>query len=285
MTKLTPRNLDHVVLPVPSLKIARARLSALGFTVAPDARHSFGSENACVFFQNGTFVEPLAVGHRETVEAAIEKGNPFLRRDMGFRFRHGNDGFTFVVFGEPDPKKARKKIQKAGWETGKLVTVKRPGVKVRVALGIDERSPDSAAFLCERRDGPPEFAAELTSHKNGAMGISSVVLCEQLPEDFQYYLQTMSGQREIRSHSFGMQFKLPNASLAVLNRAGLKAHYGAEAPVERGLRALAFDVRVKNLAETQKTLAANAIETRKVGHRLIVDPATGQGAMIAFVEG
>ena len=99
MTKLSPRNLDHVVLPVPNLEIARERLSSLGFTVAPDARHKFGSENACVFFENGTFFEPLAIGHRETVEADIMKGNNFLRRDAAYRFRNGDDGFSMVVIG------------------------------------------------------------------------------------------------------------------------------------------------------------------------------------------
>jgi len=285
MTKLSPRNLDHVVLPVPSLKIARERLTKLGFTVAPDARHKFGSENACIYFENGTFVEPVAIGHRETVEAAIDKGNPFLRRDMAYRFRNGDDGFTFLVFGEPDPKAERKKIKKAGWETGKLVTVRRPGVAVKVAMGIDERSPDFACFLCERPDGPAKFPKEMTEHANGASSISRVTLCEQLPEDFQYYLQTMSGQREIRSHSFGMEFTLPNAKISALNRAGLKQHYGVEAATERGMKAVAFDVKVPDQKAVAALLADSGIDTRHVGPRLIVDPASGQGAMIAFVEG
>ncbi len=285
MKKLSPRNLDHVVLPVPSLKVARERLSKLGFTVAPDARHKFGSENACVFFENGTFIEPLAVGHRETVEAAIDKGNPFLRRDMAYRFRNGDDGFTFLVFGDPDPKAERKNIKKAGWETGKLVTVRRPGVAVKVALGIDERSPDFACFLCERPSGPPSFPQEMTGHANGAIGITRVTLCEQLPEDFQYYLQTMSGQREIRSHSFGMEFTLPNAKISALNKAGLKQHYGVDASDDRGLKAVAFDIVVKDQKAVADHLAGQGIETRTIGQRLIVDPASGQGAMIAFIEG
>ncbi|MEM7290485.1 MAG: VOC family protein [Pseudomonadota bacterium] len=284
MTKLTPRNLDHVVLSVPSLKIARQRLTSLGFTVAPDAQHKFGTENACVFFENGTFVEPLAIGHRETVEANMNKGNPFLLRDTAFRFRNGDDGFTFVVFGDPDPKAARKDIQKAGWQTGKLVTVRRPGVKVRVAMGIDERSPDCAAFLCERPDGPPSFPDELVEHANGAIGITRVTLTEQLPEDFQYYLQTMCGQREIRSHSFGMEFTLPNAKLSVLNRAGMEQIYGVEPPEQRGMRAIAFDVTVKDQKAVETLLNDADISFRYIGKRLIVDPASGQGAIITFAE-
>lgn len=285
MTKQTPRHLDHVVLPVPDLEIARARYSALGFTVAPDARHKFGTENACIFFENGTFIEPLAIGQRETVEAAIKKRNQFLRRDAAFRFRNGEDGFTMIVFGEPDPKKSRKALQKAGYETGKLVTVRRPGVKVRIALAIDERSADFTMFHCERPDGPPAFPAELNAHENGATGISAVYVHEHLPEDFQYYFQTVTGQREVRSHSFGMEMKLPNASLKILNTQGARTYLGTEnVSTSRGLRAIGFDIQVKSVADTQKLLETNGVSLRHIGNSILVDPAMGQGAIIRFTE-
>jgi len=286
MKNNNPRPLDHVVLPVPDLDIARERLTKLGFTVSPDARHSFGSENAMVYFENGTFIEPLAIGHRETVEDNILKGNIFLRRDMGYRFRNGENGFSSIVFGEADPKVARKAFRKAGYETGKLVTVKRPGLKVRIAFIIDERAPDCSFFVCERPDGPPEFPAEMTGHANGATGIAQVVLHEHLPEDFQYYIQTASLQREVRSHSFGMDMILPNATLTTLNDDGMKVFYGTDySSRERGLRAAAFDVTVENIEKTKETLKENDIRSTMVGARLVVEPANGQGAIIAFVEG
>lgn len=280
------RNLDHVVLATPDLEIARERLTALGFTVAPDAQHSFGSENACVFFENGTFIEPLSIGQRETVEDAIQKGNNFLRRDAAFRFRQGENGFSMVVLGEPDPRSARKLLKKAGYETGKIVVVKRPGVKVHIALAIDARSPDLTMFLCERPDGPPSFPKDLTEHKNGALGISAVYLHEQLPEDFQYYLQTVTGQREVRSHSFGMEMKLPNATISSLNSDGMKNYFGVdELPTIRGMRAMAFDVKVKELSKLTKHLEKQEIDYKNISGRVIVDPADGQGAIISFREG
>lgn len=286
MKNIKLRNLDHVVLPVPSLEVSRDRFARLGFTVAPDARHSFGSENACVFFENGTFIEPLAIGHRETIEAAIVKGNGFLRRDMAYRFRNGDDGFSCVVFGDENPRKTRKEFKKAGYQTGKIVVVKRPGVKVHIALVMDERSPDCTLFMCERAEGPPKFATEMTAHANGAMGIARVTMHEHLPEDFQYYLQTATNQREVRSHSFGMDMQLPNAVLTTLNDDGMEAFYGVKnAPQERGLRAMAFDVSVQDIEKTKEVLKNNAIDTKTIGKRLIVEPASGQGAIIAFVEG
>ena len=285
MSKLDPRNFDHVVFPCPDLDTARERLTALGFNVAPDARHKFGSENACVFFKNGTFIEPLAIGHRETVEADIIKGNPFLSRDAAYRFRNGEDGFSMIVMGETDPKAARKSFQKLGYETGKMVTVRRPGVKVRLAFAMDERAPDCTFFMCERPDGPAKFDSKLTKHANGAKRISRVSLYEDVPSDFQYYLHAVTNQREVRSHSFGMDLKLPNTALSVLNDEGMQSYYGVDnVPEGRGLRAMAIDVQVKDLGKVSDILSKSGIGADEIGPRIVVPPAPGQGAVIAFTE-
>ena len=280
-----PRLLDHVVLPVPELDTARARYSSLGFTVAPVGRHKFGTENACIKFSNATFIEPLAIGHRETVEANATKGNNFLRRDAAYRFRHGDDGFWGFALGTQDAAADRKFLRKAGYNTGKLVTVKRKGVHARLAFGLDERAPDFSIFMCQDMGSKAKADPALFKHQNGSIGISCVTLFEHLPEDFQYYLQTLSGQRNVRSHSFGMEIELSNATLSILNSDGMKVLYGLSVvPMERGLRAMAFDVEVQSLEKTGKVLKENGISTRNSGPRLIVDPAPGQGAVIAFVE-
>lgn len=285
MNKLVPRPLDHLVLPVPDLDTARRRWSKLGFTVGDDARHTFGSENACIYFENGTYLEPLAIGHRETVEAAIRKGNAFLRRDNGFRFRNGNDGFSLCAFSGSNAKKDKKQFKEAGYRPGGLITVKRPGLKVRAVVGEDERSPDFALFRCERENLPLAFDASKTSHANGAFGISRVVIYEDEPSDFQYYIQTISGVREIRSHSFGLEFQLPNATLSVFNESGIKAHYDTKRfPAGRGLHGFGFEVEVSDLEKTKSALSSNNMSYREYNGRLIIDQATGQGALVAFVE-
>lgn len=89
----SPHPLDHLVLPTVNIALARERLGKLGFTVAPDARHPFGTENACVFFSDKTYLEPLGVASQEQCEASIADGNVFVARDQAYRFRVGDDGF------------------------------------------------------------------------------------------------------------------------------------------------------------------------------------------------
>ncbi|MBW8910040.1 MAG: VOC family protein, partial [Mesorhizobium sp.] len=78
MTKTSPHPLDHLVLPTGSLDVARTRLTALGFVVAPVGVHPFGTENACVFFADGTYLEPLAIGNEQVADRAIGEGNVFV---------------------------------------------------------------------------------------------------------------------------------------------------------------------------------------------------------------
>ena len=284
MNQTTPRNLDHIVMPVSSLEVARERFELLGFSVAPDGRHSFGTENCCIKFADGTFLEPLAIGHRETVEAHLGKGNNFLRRDAAYRFRHGNEGFWGISLSSNDAAEDRRAFKAAGYTIGKLVQVKRKGVHAKLAFALDERAPDFSLFCCQDMVNAPATNSDLVQHKNGGQGITRVIACEQLPEDFQYYLQTVTGQREVRSHSFGMEIKLSNARFSVLNPSGMRAHFGVETPSARGLRAMAVDIAVKDLETVSGVLQVSGIKSRKIGHRVIVDPAPGQGAIIAFAE-
>ena len=86
--------LDHLVLPTRDLDVARARLTALGFVVAPTGIHPFGTENCCVFLADGTFLEPLAVGDEQAAMKAIAEGNVFVARDRIYRNSHGDEGFS-----------------------------------------------------------------------------------------------------------------------------------------------------------------------------------------------
>ena len=68
------RAIDHLVLPVTTLTLARSRLTSLGFTVAPDARHPFGTGNCCVFFKNRTYLEPITILDRNATDLAAAEG-------------------------------------------------------------------------------------------------------------------------------------------------------------------------------------------------------------------
>jgi len=289
-----PRLLDHLVLPVGDLAVARQRLEALGFTVAADARHPFGTENACVFFADKTYLEPLAVGQREDCEAAAVAGNVFVARDQAYRFRRGQHGFSAIVVSSADAGADDARFRRAGLSGGAVLEFSRPmqlpdGTAAtgsfRLAFASDLRAPDFFFFTCQRVQPLPSDRSVLETHANGVIGMSDVVLSEPNPTDFQYILQEVVDEREVTAHSFGMDIETANVKISVLNPAGMQGFFGrATSTHARGLRGRAIVLKVADLAVTERHLTANSVEFIRKDKRLIVPEAPGQGVIFAFGE-
>ncbi|MCO4316534.1 VOC family protein [Phyllobacterium sp. 21LDTY02-6] len=292
MLPWTARPVDHLVLPTASLDVARERWERLGFVVAPAAAHPFGTENVCIFLADGCYIEMLAIGQRETCEEQARAGNVFVARDQTYRFRNGQEGFSALVFASDDAHSDHSNFVEAGISAGKTLdfsrTFETPGgekgvASFRLAFAADLRSPDAFVFACQRIGAPPVDRSALLNHANGRVSLREVVLSEENPTDFQYFLQQTANQREVNAHSFGMDIRAANCNVSVLTPEGLAAFYGVAAPIrERGLRLQGFVLAVSDLAGVESRLAANNISFEQRGPRLVVPPAPGQGAAIAF---
>jgi len=285
------RPVDHLVLPTASLDVARGRLEKLGFTVAPEGRHPFGTVNGCTYLADGTFLESLAIGQRETCEEAAIRGNVFVARDQAYRFRNGEEGFSAIAMGTEDAKADHSGFTKAGISAGEILDFSRPFVTpdgtrdkaaFRLAFAADLRAPDVFFFTCQRVSAPKVDRSALQSHENGAIAIREVVLSEANPTDFQYLMQEILNERDVNAHSFGMDIRAANANIAVLTPAGMEAFLGAKAPQKRGLRLQGIVFAVHDLEKVEGLLSANGVAFEKRGPRIIVRPAEGQGAIFAF---
>ncbi|PRD42234.1 lactoylglutathione lyase [Phyllobacterium phragmitis] len=286
------RPVDHLVLPTASLDLARERLHSLGFTVAPMGRHPFGTANVCTYLSDGTFLESLAIGQRETCERAAIRGNVFVARDQAFRFRNGDEGFSALVMETEDAKGDHAAFVKAGISAGKILNFARAFVTpdgtrdkaaFRLAFAADLRAPDVFFFTCQRVNVPDVDRSVLQRHENGVVAIREIVLSETNPTDFQYLMQEVVNERDVNAHSFGMDIRAANANIAVLTPAGLEAFFGAKAPLgERGLHLQGIVFAVRDLAHVEGLLSGNGVAFEKRGARIVVKPAAGQGAIFAF---
>ncbi|SIQ63712.1 Glyoxalase-like domain-containing protein [Rhizobium sp. RU33A] len=287
------RAIDHLVLPVVDLQTGRNRLNQLGFTVADDARHPFGTENACVFFADDTYLEPLAVGSREDCLEAQRNNNIFVARDQAFRFRRG-EGLSAFVVKTDDAAADDARYRSEGQSAGQLLEFSRqfrfPDGRTaegsfRLAFAADLRAPDFFAFACERVNPLPADRGALLLHANGAAGLRRIVLVEENPSDFQYLLELVLDQRDITAHSFGISVQTANASVDVLTPEGFAAQYGSTfALSERGLLGAAVAISVADLGVTEACLAAKGVHYHQTGARLVVAPEKGQGVTFAFEE-
>jgi hypothetical protein len=289
-----PRRLDHAVLPVPTLEAARTRLTQLGFTVAPDAAHPFGTANCCVFLADGAYLEPLAVSERETCEREAIAGNVFVARDQAYRFRCGDNGFSALAFESFDAEADQLLFERKGISAGRMLRFSRmfrdnagnaAEARFATAFAADLRAPDMFLLASQRLAMPDIGDAFLRRHENGVVGITNVIATESNPADFQYFLQDVINQRDQNAHSFGLGIAAANANICALTPDGFRMWLGAsQGGAERGLRLRGIIFAVAEIGETRKFLESNGIAALSVGARLIVEPAIGQGAYFGFEE-
>ncbi|KQT60598.1 hypothetical protein ASG54_09205 [Aureimonas sp. Leaf460] len=278
-------------MPVPHLETARASLASLGFTVAPDAVHPFGTENACIFFSDGTYIEPLGIAEREVCEVQAIAGNVFVAHDQAYRFRRGVPGFEGLAFASDDALADRGRFERAGIADGEILEFRRLArspdgseaeLGFRLAFARDRRAPDLSLFACEpiHRFKPDRSA--LTGHPNGTTGIRRVVMSEPNPTDFQYLLQEVVGERSILADGFGFSIETGNVTIEVASPDALGLRYGAARDGERGLRIEGLVLGTRDLSAVEDHCRRAGAPATRLGERLVVRLGSASGAFLAF---
>lgn len=288
-----PRDFDHFVLPVGVLAEARARFASLGFTVAADAQHPFGTENCCIFLADGTFIEPLAIADRELYDAAINAGNAFVTQDRRFRAT-GQHGFSQLVIKSEDAASDDAHYSAGAVSGGRLLDFSRhftkaDGTQGEVAFRLAFAAPKSVVgepeiktgfFACEVVKAVPGGRGSLVEHPNGAKVSIAVIATAADPmatdEFLEMFLETQS--------SAGTQINYPAASAAlrVMQPDVFHGITGVEPPQTDGFCFAALVVGVVSLDELRIMVRQNNITHHEKPGWLIVPPAVGQPVTLMF---
>jgi catechol 2,3-dioxygenase-like lactoylglutathione lyase family enzyme len=277
---LTPRLLDHCVLPVPDLATARARYEALGFTVAPQGTHPFGTINSCVYFADDTFLEPLAIGDAIKVAEAIESRNVFVARDALYRQAVGADGFSALVFKTDDAMADHAGFDEADFSAGPVLDFSRAfvdpkgrsgKVSFRLAFAAEPTSDAAYFFTCQRIEASALAGrAALETHRNGVAGIAGVTLTAADPQAHEAFLATLANGPVDRAKS-ALSAHLGNSRLAI-------------EPGDGPLRLSAIHFAVSDTEATVDALSNGNVAFERKAGRLAVPPAPGQGAIFTFED-
>ncbi|WP_027061632.1 VOC family protein [Mesorhizobium loti] len=281
--------LDHLVLPTQNLDVARARLSSLGFVVAPTGIHPFGTENCCVFLADGTYLEPLAIGDEQAARKAIADGNVFVARDRAYRESRGDEGFSAVVLGTDHADADHARYVEAGLSAGDTLSFSRAFTDTsgksevasfKLAFASAGDATDAFLFACQRINAPKVDRSALQVHANGASGILEVVAVSDQPAEQIRLISVAVNDPAVD----GEVFRLPNAALSVLDAKSFTARFGIPAGSSTKLRFAAIVFAVRSIDVTSRLLAANSIQHDIAGNDIVVQPASGQGAAFIFRE-
>jgi hypothetical protein len=277
-------NIDHLVLPVVNLSTARERLTSLGFTVAGDAMHPFGTANACIFLEDGIYLEPLALADRRRASFAAKRGNVFVERDLAFRGKKGRQGLSAIAVATSDAEADDRRFREAGLSAGNILefgrTVVSPGgdeseARFRLAFASAGDASDLFAFAVQRLASFPRDLGDLRVHANAVTGLKEVVLSGTDGQEGSYPII----EQVLRGTAANAQVRVVGAEQLALDFGPSVRSHPAGA-----LSAQAVIFRTADLAVTEIILAANDVAFIRRDGRVLVSPAPGQGVLFGFEE-
>jgi len=284
------RSIDHFVLATAGLAAARERYRRMGFTVAPDGVHPFGTHNANLYFRDGPMVETLAVHDPARYAEAVAAGNSFVRNDAAFRAARGDEGFSHIVLTSPDAERDHAAFRAQGVSGGDIVAFsrqfRRPDgsldrVAAKLAFATHPAAPAGLFFTCEDIVVPDIDRAALLDHANGARGARQVISCAARPSDYVGFVEALLETPAEPSGPHRADWALPNGRVSILTPAALAAAYGVEVPgvdgdfSQGGLLHCGLLFAVTDLAQTEALFARTGQPFARRAGRLVVVPAAG----------
>jgi catechol 2,3-dioxygenase-like lactoylglutathione lyase family enzyme len=284
------RPIDHIVLPVRDLGAARRHYEMLGFAVAAEARHPFGTANALIFLADGSYLEPVAIADPHGAAAARREGNPFVEQ-VARHLEARGEGMALAALKSPAAAADHASFAKAGFAAGEALTFRRMArmpdggeaeVGFTLAFAADRAAPEAGFFACQHLAAETMWRAAITDHPNTARGLARVALVARSPADFHIFISAVTGQRELRATSFQLDAELGATTLSVFTPVGFRARYGVEAPHPgAGLLFAGLEVAVADLAAAGRFAGKGTV---RAGEILSLPPAPGRGAVLAFRE-
>lgn len=274
------RAVDHLVLPVSDLDVARARLNALGFQVAPNGRHPFGTVNACVFLPGKIYLEPLAIADLREADAAIADGNVFVQRDRVFR-QHRSEGLSAIVLQSDDVQADQAAFMASGVSGGDMLEFSRPvrspdGQEAvssfRLAFAVEPSEDQFFLFSCQRLNPLPVDRTVLEAHANGTLGLKNVLMKTGRESDASLLVKAFgtAAQDITNGHAFQMQ--------------NLSVEVSVSNDTKIGLLVIGLVFAVADLEVTAAVLTANGVSHTKTSDGIVVPAAPGQGVAFLFEE-
>ncbi|MCM2293746.1 VOC family protein [Allorhizobium sp. BGMRC 0089] len=281
MSHSASRSVDHFVLPVTMLDGAVTRFQMLGFTVAPPADHPFGTQNACVFLSDKTYLEPLAVGRQAEADRAVLDGNVFVTRDRAFRTER-KEGLSAIVAASDDAEADHIGFVEKGMSGGSLLDFSRPMrlpdggeamASFRLAFATEANESGFFLFTCQRIAPLSADRSQLETHANGVTGISRIFLHARHPNRYRNWFETVFAVSAAET-SGGLLFEAKNLAIEIIEASDL-------ADI---LIATALVFSVKDIDVTGRVLTDNGIEHQKMPGGIAVAAAPGQGVALLFEE-
>jgi len=289
------RLIDHFVLVTRNLSDARKHYRRMGFSVAPDGVHPFGTYNANMYFRDGPMIETLSIENHIKYSEAIEAGNTFVKNDAAFRAARGDDGFSHVVVTSTDADMDHDGFKERGVSGGDIVSFsrqfKQPDGKVetiaaKLAFATHSKAARSGFyFTCEDIVVPEIDRSSLLDHENGALGANHVISCSCKPLTYVDFLRGLFEPNEIRVSEQNVDCLFPNGCASIVTPEMLAQDFGIKhSRTEADLQHRGLVFGVTDLRKTEALFTQNQIPFERHNERLVTQLSPEPGPFFAFEQ-
>ena len=288
------RLIDHFVLVAGNLSDARQHYRRMGFNVAPDGVHPFGTHNANMYFRDGPMIETLSIENPVKYAAAVEAGNTFVRNDAAFRAAHGDGGLSHVVVTSTDADRDHDGFLERGVSGGDIVSFSRQfeqpdgsveTIAAKLAFATHSKAQSAFYFTCEDIVTPAIDRSSLLDHENGALGANHVISCSREPLTYVDFLRGLFEPNEIRVSDQAIDCIAPNGRASIVTPEVLAQDFGmkhSRTGADLLHRGLVF--RVTDLQKTEALFAQNHIPFERHNERLVTQLSPEPGPFFSFEQ-
>lgn len=280
------RNLDHLVLVTDDLDQNRKDLTRFGFRVAPNGIHPFGTKNACIFFQDGTYFEPLAVHNSQIGRREMAKGNVFVCKYRDYTTKIANYGFSGIALASDSVVADEALFGSHNILLGPTFSFSRAlkgadGAEkiVRFHMNfVDGGNQDQFLGFAIQREVPlPNGKNDLTSHPNGVIGIKRLHLQTHTPENYRHYLSVLTGDQTPKQTDKGIAFQIGDRKIIV-------SKADATTQPSESLKGVAIELKVMNLDETALYFSHNQSAYVENNQKILLHGKAQLGYDLIFSE-
>jgi catechol 2,3-dioxygenase-like lactoylglutathione lyase family enzyme len=261
--------IDHVVILVRDLDRASETYARMGLTLTPRGFHSIGSQNHCMMFGN------------DYIELLLPKPHPAM--DAFVDFVAAGEGLGAISIATDDARALRADWAAGGVNAGEALDFSRPveglgEARFRIVQLDVPAAAGCQLFACQHFNRDLVWRREYQAHPLGVTGISAIAVVSGDARPYQDVLG--SGPEETRE---GSRFATGSASVLVTDAQRLSAHLpGVSLPARAAPAVAALFLRVKDRAETRKTLLAGGFRLTELADGIAIGADQAHGVALVF---
>lgn len=225
--------IDHPLIAVHDMALARSRLASIGFNMTTVGKHPWGTSTSLAIF-NDCLLEVVSIYDAALIDEKAAGEFKFGRHVHEHLLER--EGVALSALHSTDSIQDAEKAQCAGWSLSGHLEFGRDVVlpdgtsdrtKTSLALLPNSAFPRLSFFLCQQHRRDLVEVSEWMTHANGAYGICGITIKTSHDElkALQNYLEAVYGNASSTAHGFTMQ--TPNGYIKVLLDSDISTELGA----------------------------------------------------------